>query len=297
MCDTDDDLKREFSSPDIEPTPGWTRREFVMSALASATGLALATTPAWAQMITTDAQGLTAGDVRISARDMAIPAYRAMPATSSGFPVVLVVADIYSVNEHFKDVCRRLAKLGYMAIAPRLYERQGDVTKLTENAEIQDKIMSRVPDAQVMSDLDATVAWAAKNDGNIDKLGMTGFCWGGRKTWIYAAHNPALKAGVAWYGRFIDKRTELVPKHPIDVVEQLNAPVLGLYGGADPGIPVSTVDEMRAALKKAGKPAEIIVYPDAPHAFNADYRTSYRKEAAQDGWKRMLEWFRKYGVA
>jgi carboxymethylenebutenolidase len=220
-----------------------------------------------------------------------------MPAKGGPFPTVLVVQEIFGVHEHIKDVCRRLAKLGYFAVATEMYARQGDVSKLKDFQEIF-KIVSKVPDAQVMSDLDATVAWA-KASGKADtaRLGITGFCWGGRIVWLYSAHNPALKAGVAWYGRLVGDHTELQPKYPVDVAADVKAPVLGLYGGADQGIPAASIEKMLAALKAAGKTAEIEVYPNTPHAFFADYRPSYRKEAAEDGWKRMLAWFKKYGVA
>ena len=275
---------------------GWSRRDFVASSLA--TGFALAVQPVCAQtMITTDTQGLTAGEVKIPTRDGEIPAYRAMPAKGKNFPVILVVQEIFGVHEHIKDVARRFAKNGYMAIAPELYHRQGDVSKLKDNKEIFAKVVSKVPDAQVMSDLDSTVGWAGKNGGNVDKLGITGFCWGGRITWLYTAHNPNVDAGVAWYGRLVGDKNEMNPAHPIDLVEKINAPVLGLYGGADAGIPNDTVEQMNAALKKAGKRSSIHLYPDMPHAFHADYRPSYRKEVAEDAWKRALEWFKKHGVA
>jgi carboxymethylenebutenolidase len=219
-----------------------------------------------------------------------------MPATGGPFPVVLVVQEIFGVHEHIKDICRRLAKLGYFAVAPEMYARQGDVSKLEAFPDIL-KIVNKVPDSQVMSDLDAAVAWA-KAGGKADtaKLAITGFCWGGRIVWLYSAHNPNLKAGVAWYGRLAEKGDELRPKYPIDVVDSLKAPVLGLYGEADNGIPVASVEKMRTALKDAGKPSEIVLYPDTPHAFLADYRPSYRKTQAEDGWKRMLAWFKKYEV-
>ena len=275
---------------------GWTRREFVVSTLA--TGFALAVQPVAAQTITTDTQGLTAGEVKIPVKDGEIPAYRAMPAAGGPFPVVLVVQEIFGVHEHIKDVARRLAKAGYLAVAPELYARQGDVSKLTDSKEILATVVSKVPDSQVMSDLDAAVAWAkASGKGNSDKLAITGFCWGGRVTWLYSAHNPQVKAGVAWYGRVVGDATPMTPQHPIDIAPKLKTPVLGLYGAADAGIPNESVDRMRAALRVAGNPSEIISYPDTPHAFNSDYRPSYRKDQASDGWKRMLAWFKKHGVA
>jgi len=238
--------------------------------------------------------------VKIPVADGNIPAYRAQPAGGKNLPVVLVVQEIFGVHEHIKDVCRRLAKLGYLAIAPELYARQGDVSKMTDFKKIIETVVSKVPDVQVMSDLDATVAWAkASGAGDTAKLGITGFCWGGRIVWLYAAHNPALKAGVAWYGRLVPPGApdELHPKHPVDVAAALKSPVLGLYGGADNGIKPEHVEQMRQALKAAGKTDEIVVYPDTPHAFFADYRDTYRPEPAAEGWKRMLEFFRRNGVA
>jgi len=274
-----------------------TRRDFVAGSLAA--GFALAVQPVTAQtMIVTSTDGLNAGEVKIPVGGEQIPAYAARPAKGKAFPTVLVVQEIFGVHEHIKDVCRRFAKNGYLAIAPELYYRQGDVTKLKDNKEIFAKVVSKVPDAQVMKDLDATVAWAQKSgSGDIKRLGITGFCWGGRITWLYAAHNPAVKAGVAWYGRLVGDKNEMTPAHPTDVVERINAPVLGLYGGADTGIPNDTVEKMNELLKSAGKPSTIHLYPDTPHAFHADYRPSYRKEQADDGWKRALAWFKKHGVA
>jgi carboxymethylenebutenolidase len=278
------------------PKADFTRRGFVVTSLAA--GFALAVQPVTAQTITTDTQGLEAGEVKIPVTDGQIPAYRAMPAKGGPFPVVLVVQEIFGVHEHIKDLCRRLAKLGYLAVAPELYARQGDVSKMEDIPQILSKVVSKVPDSQVLSDLDATVAWAkGTGKGDTAKLAVTGFCWGGRIVWLYSAHNPAVKAGVAWYGRLVGPTDELHPKNPIDLVGSLKAPVLGLYGGADTGIPAESVERMRAALKDAGKPAEIVLYPDTPHGFNADYRPTYRKAEAEDGWKRMLEWFRENGVA
>ena len=277
------------------------RRAFMTATLGA--GFALAVQPVVAQTaITTDTRGLVAGEVKITTADGEIPAYRAMPAKGKNFPVTLVVQEIFGVHEHIKDVCRRFAKLGHMAIAPELFVRQGDVSKLANAGEIIGKVVSKVPDAQVMADLDATVAYAKKSgQAHSSKLGITGFCWGGRIVWLYAAHNPKLKAGVAWYGRLAptesSPRSSLQPAYPIDVAGKLNAPVLGLYGGKDTGIPLDMVEQMKQALKKAASKSEIVVYPDAPHAFHADYRPSYRKEAAQDGWRRLQEWFKKNGAA
>jgi carboxymethylenebutenolidase len=278
----------------LTPLSDPSRRDFVVTTLAS--GFALAVQPVSAATITTDTKGLTAGEIKIPVEKGEIPAYRAMPAKGGPFPVVLVVQEIFGVHEHIKDVCRRFGKLGYMAIAPELYARQGDVSKLKKIEDIF-PIVAKVPDEQVMSDLDATVGYARKTGkGDTSKLGITGFCWGGRIVWLYAAHNKDLKAGVAWYGRLTGPKDKLHPKHPIDVVAELKAPVLGLYGGADTGIPNKTVEEMEKALKADKKTAEIHLYPDTPHGFHADYRPSYHEEQAKDGWKRLLAWFKKYGV-
>ncbi|MCC5657215.1 dienelactone hydrolase family protein [Nostoc sp. XA010] len=272
-----------------------TRRKFIATATV-ATGFALAVQPISAQVISTDAKGLIAGAVKIPVKDGEIPAYRAVPATGKNFPIVLVIQEIFGVHEHIQDVTRRFAQLGYLAIAPELFIRQGDVTKLSNIDEIR-PIVAKVPDAQVLSDLDATVNWAVKSaKGNADKLGITGFCWGGRITWLYAAHNPKVKAGVAWYGRLVGDATELQPKYPVDIASKLTVPILGLYGGKDTGIPVDTVEQMRDRLKSSSSKSEIIVYPDAPHAFFADYRPSYREKDAKDGWKRLLAWFKENGV-
>ncbi len=272
-----------------------TRREFVVTMIGA--GFAVAVRPVYGEAIKTDSNGLVAGEVKIPVADGEVPAYRAMPVTGKSFPTVLVVQEIFGVHEYIQDVCRRLAKLGYFAVAPALYARQGDVSKISDMSEIS-KVVSKVPDAQVMSDLDAAVNWASKSGkANTAKLGITGFCWGGRIVWLYAAHNPKLKAGVAWYGRLVGERDPLHPKYPIDVVSELKAPVLGLYGEKDNGIPLDTIEQMRKAVQAAGKTAEIVVLPNAGHAFHADYRPSYRAEAAAEGWKRLLAWFKKYGVA
>lgn len=277
------------------PKVDFTRRGFVVTSLA--TGFALAVQPVSAETITTDTKDLEAGEVKIPTNDGEMPAYRAMPAKGENFPTVLVVQEIFGVHEHIKDICRRLAKLGYLAVAPELYARQGDVSKLTEFPEIL-KIVRTVPDSQVMSDLDATAAWAKKSSkGNTDKLAVTGFCWGGRIVWLYAAHNKNLKCGVAWYGRLVGDKSDLQPKYPLDLVKDLKAPVLGLYGGEDMGIPNETVEKMQAALKEAKQPSEIHLYPKTPHGFYADYRPSYRKNEADDGWKRLQAWFKQHGVA
>lgn len=273
-----------------------TRREFI--AISSLTaGFAIAVQPISAKVITTDTQGIVAGEIKIPVKNGTIPAYRARPTMGKDFPVILVIQEIFGVHAYIQDVCRRLAKLGYLAIAPEMFYRQGDVSKLNGIDEIR-KVVSKVPDAQVMSDLDATVAWAVKSaKADPEKIGITGFCWGGRVTWLYSAHNPNVKAGVAWYGRLVGESTALTPIHPVDVATNLQAPILGLYGGKDTGIPLSTVEEMRDRLKGGSNQSEIVVYPEAPHAFHADYRPSYRQVDAEDGWKRLLEWFSKNGVS
>jgi carboxymethylenebutenolidase len=271
------------------------RREILMASLA--VGFAMAARPVSAGTITTDSKGLVAGEVRIPVPDGEIPAYRAMPDSGGPFPVVLVVQEIFGVHEHIKDVCRRFAKEGYLAVAPELYARQGDVSQYTDYRQIFSEVVSKVPDSQVMSDLDATAAWAQKSGhGRADALGVTGFCWGGRITWLYAAHNPRLKAGVAWYGRLAGEASELQPRYPLELAAELKAPVLGLYGGEDQGIPLTDVERMRSALATAKQPSEIVVFPGAPHGFHADYRASYRPEQAQQAWRQCLEWFRKNGV-
>ncbi|MGE0154659.1 MAG: dienelactone hydrolase family protein [Reyranellaceae bacterium] len=281
---------------DKEFKSGVSRRGIVVGTLSA--GFALSVQPIMAQTaITTSTQGLEAGEVKVKTADGDIPAYRAMPATGSNFPTVMVVQEIFGVHEYIKDVCRRFAKAGYFAIAPELYARQGDVSKMTDIQAVIRDVVSKVPDKQVMADLDATVAYAkGSGKADTDKLGITGFCWGGRVVWLYAAHNPNLKAGVAWYGRMVGQASEMTPKHPIDLVAQMNAAVLGLYGGADTGIPLETVQQMEKALSGAGKKHKFVVYPEAPHAFHADYRPSYRKEAAEDGWKQALAWFKANGV-
>ncbi len=281
------------------PNPSENRRRFLVTKLSA--GFALAVQPISAETIKTSAEGLVAGEVKIPTKDGSIPAYRAMPAKGKNFPTVLVVQEIFGVHEHIKDICRRFAKLGHLAIAPEMYARQGDVSAITNIQEVISKVVSKVPDAQVMSDLDAAVAWASKNKGNVNKLGITGFCWGGRVVWLYAAHNPKLKAGAAWYGRLVGQTSDLTPKNPIDVVGSLHAPVLGLYGGKDTGIPQESIDKMREALKASGtasgKASEIVVYPEAQHGFHADYRPSYDKQSAENGFKRLNEWFKKNGAA
>ena len=291
----------ELEIDSLTPANNYSRRGFIVTGLGA--GFALAVQPVMAQTaITTPVEGLTAGEIKVPALGGEMVAYRAQPAggsSGSKFPVVLVVQEIFGVHEHIRDVCRRFARLGYLAIAPELFARQGDPRQYTAIPDLMSNIVAKVPDSQVMADLDACVAWAQKNGGDTARLGITGFCWGGRITWLYSAHNPQVKAGVAWYGRLVSPVTENNPKHPVDIAADLKGPVLGLYGGADQGIPQDTVERMRSALatgSAAAKASEIKVYDGAPHAFHADYRPSYRKVEAEDGWQRLLAWFRKNGV-
>jgi len=289
----DEDLRRilEFN-----------RRNFMVGAGATV-GYALAAGKAQAEAINTPLlMGFTGGDITIPTADgLQMPGYIAMPARPGPHPVVLVTQEIFGVHEYIRDVCRRFARWKYMAIAPELYFRQGDPRTIEDIPTLFSSIVSKVPDQQVMNDLDATANWAFGHGGDPERLGITGFCWGGRITWLYAAHNPKLKAGVAWYGRLTGPKSELTPSHPLDLAGEMKAPVLGLYGGADEGIPVETVEQMRTALRDAymkgsGAPFEFKIYPDTPHAFHADYRPSYREEAAKDGWNRCLQWLQKYKV-
>ena len=286
----------EFDS--LVPAVPFSRRGFIVTALGA--GFALSVQPIMAQTaISTDAQGLLAGEIKVPVSGGEMPAYRAQPASGGSHPVVLVVQEIFGVHEHIKDVCRRLAKQGYLAIAPELYARQGDPRAYANAQELMSALVSKVPDAQVLSDLDACVVWAKAHGGDAARLAITGFCWGGRIAWLYAAHNQQVKAGVAWYGRLVGTVSELTPKHPVDIGGKLNAPVLGLYGGQDQGIPLDTVEAMRKVLAEGGaasKASTIVVFEKAPHAFHADYRPSYRKEEAEDGWNRLLGWLKQNGV-
>lgn len=276
-----------------------TRRLALQSALGL--GYVAAAGPLMAQTaIKTSGDGLTEGEVTIDVNGFKMPAYRSAPKGKTNLPVVLVVSEIFGVHEYIADVTRRFAHAGYLAIAPELFVRQGDPNDYGELAKLQSELIAKVPDSQVMGDLDACLRWAKENGGNPSHAGITGFCWGGRITWLYSMHNPHIKAGVAWYGRLEGNPTATTPKHPIDAVGQLKAPVLGLYGEADTGIPVASVERMKAALAQAAqsgnlpaKQSQFVVYPKAPHAFHADYRASYQAEPAKDGWSRALAWFKK----
>lgn len=275
------------------PRMDLTRRGFMTTTLA--TGFALCVQPLAAEPITTSSEGLVTGEVKIPVADGEIPAYRAAPAVGKNLPTVIVVEEIFGVHEHIKDVCRRFAKAGFLAVAPELYSRLGDVTKLTDIKDVI-AVVNKAPDTQSFADLDATFAWVGKNGGDIKKVGITGFCRGGRMVWMYAAHNPNLRAGVAWYGPLKGKASEVFPQHPIDVVDNIKIPVLGLYGAKDQGIPVSDVEEMKQKLANGKSRSNFVVYPDADHGFNADYRPSYNADASMDGMKRAIDWLKNYGV-
>lgn len=293
-----DHLKEDFDSM-VAKTPlsdGVDRRDFLKTALGA--GFAAAVLPVAAQtMIKTDTAGLTAGEVIVTVKGQKVPVYRAQPQGKTNLPVVLIVSEIFGVHEHIADVARRFAKQGYLALAPELFVRQGNPAAYGTIAELMKEVVGKTPDKQVMGDLDACVAWAKDNGGNIDKVGITGFCWGGRITWLYCAHNPNVKAGVAWYGRLVGDKTPLAPQQPIDLAPHLKVPVLGLYGGKDGGIPLASIEKMKAALAQGGSQSAFVVYPDAGHAFHADYRPSYVEADAKDGWKRCLDWFKAHGVA
>lgn len=284
----------------IPEMPVLGRREFFATSII--TGFALAAQPIYAQTnIKTDSTGLVAGEIKIPVPGGEIPAYRAMPEKKGKYPVVMVVHEIFGVHEWIQDICRRFAKQGFMAIAPALYSRQAEIATIADRREIQRTVFSKIPDAQAMSDLDATVDYAAKSGfGNTKKLSITGFCWGGRTVWLYSAHNPKVKAGAAWYGRLVQTPNSplnpLQPQNPVHFARELKVPVLGLYGGLDTGIPLDSVQKMENELKKGKSGSEIVVFPNAKHGFHADYRDSYNKEASEDAWKKLLDWFKKYGA-
>ncbi len=286
-------LESELSS--LHPVETFNRRSFLVTSLG--VGFALATQPIAAQsVITTDSEGMIAGEIKVPVADGEMVAYRAAPVNAKNTSVVLVVSEIFGAHEYIRDVCRRFAKLGYIAIAPELFARYGDPRSYTSIPDLFANVVSKADDAVVMSDLDACVAWAGKNGGDTAKLAITGFCWGGRITWLYTAHNPKVAAAVAWYGKLDGNPTKLQPAYPIDLVAKIQTPVLGLYGAADQGIPLSDVDAMRQALEKQGSKSQIHVYDGVGHAFHADYRPSYRKTEAIDGWQRLLAWFKNNGV-
>jgi carboxymethylenebutenolidase len=287
--------------PDIDslvPHVPFNRRTFIKAALG--TGFAACVMPVSAQTIHTDSDGLEAGEIAVRSGDTLVPAYRAQPKGKTHLPVIIVIHEAFGVHEHIADVCRRFAKLGYLAIAPNLFEREGDPMALPTIRQIDDQILSKVPDEQAMADLDATVAWAGEHGGDLNRLGVNGFCWGGRIAWLYAEHNPRLKAVAAWYGRVVGAKNAMTPANPLDLVANLHAPVLGLYGLQDQSIPQDTLEQMKQAIAQgpqAGRGSQFVVYEDAGHAFFADYRPSYKKADAEDGWRRVLVWFKQHGVA
>lgn len=291
------DFKQDFASMvgGARLSGNTDRRGFLKAAIG--TGFAAAVLPVCAQtLIRTDTVGLTAGEVMLTVAGQNVPVYRAQPEGRSNLPVVLVVSEIFGVHEHIADVARRFAKLGYLALAPELFVRQGDPASYGTVAELYKQVTSKVPDAQVMGDLDACVSYAKASGGDTDKLGITGFCWGGRITWMYAAYNPDVKAGAAWYGRLVGDKTALTPSHPVDIAPALRGAVLGLYGGKDEGIPLATIEQMQAALATGRSKSEFLIYPNSGHAFHADYRPSYVAADAKDGFSRTLAWFRSHGV-
>nr|WP_286282390.1 dienelactone hydrolase family protein [Polynucleobacter sp. HIN8] len=265
-------------------------------------GFVAASEPVLAQAIKTDFTGIKAGEQDIPVGSFNMPAYISRPDKASGsLPIIIVVSEIFGVHEYIADTTRRFAKLGYLAIAPEFFTRAGDPNTFGTIAEIQSNIVAKTPDVQVLADLKAAIAWAGKNGGDLKKVGVTGFCWGGRITWL-SATLPEVKAGVAWYGRLVGDKTANNPRQPVEIAADLKAPVLGLYGSADTGIPLDTVEQMKAALAKASsnpaaKATKFEIYPDAPHAFHADYRNTYREGPAKDGWAKCLAWFKQYGVS
>lgn len=267
-------------------------RRLLLSGVVAA-GFALSVLPVSAAVIQTDSSGLQAGWQQVSPE---LLLYVARPQTGANWPVVLVVQEIFGVHEHIQDICRRLAKQGYLALAPELFLRQGDARRYTDMGLLMSELVSRVPDAQVLADLDATLAHAQVLGGDVQRAAITGFCWGGRISWLYAAHNPKLKAAAAWYGRLVGNATALTPRQPLDIAASLTVPVLGLYGAKDSGIPLPTVAQMQDALKAGHSGSEFVIYSDAGHAFNADYRPSYHEPSALAGWQRMLQWFHQHGV-
>jgi carboxymethylenebutenolidase len=275
---------------------GVDRRDFLKVALG--TGFAAAVMPVTAQtVIKTDSIGLSTGTFNLTVNGQAVPVYRAAPEGKSNLPVLLVVSEIFGVHEHIADVARRFARQGYLALAPDLFVRHGDAGKVASIADLMKDIISKTPDAEVMADLDACVAWARASGGNVDKLAITGWCWGGRITWMYAAHNPNVKAGVAWYGRLVGAPSALSPQHPVDIAQGLKVPVLGLYGAKDGGIPLASIEQMKAALAQGNSKSAFVVYPDAGHGFHADYRPGYVEADAKDGFARALAWFKANGAA
>jgi carboxymethylenebutenolidase len=281
------------------PSDPLARRGFIGASVLA--GYTLAAGPLRAQtIIRTDTTGLTAGDVTIPTATGGMPGYRAKPASGSGHPIVFVLQEVFGLHEWVRDICRRFAKEGYLAVAPGYYFRQGNLDGLTDFQNQIAPIVMRKPDAELKSDLDATAAWASSSDGgNAGKLAVTGFCRGGRNTIIYAAHNPNLKAAVAWYGGNVvaPVNHEFLTDRAVDVAEKIKCPLLGLYAGDDPGIPQDHVDQLKAALARSGQKTEMVVYPGAKHGFLADYRATYSAETSAQAWPRCLAWFKAHGAA
>ena len=288
----------DFQNPTASPAQadsGFSRRSFVMISLAS--GFAVASHPVLAQAIVTDSAGLVAGEVSVPVAGGKIPAYRAMPAKPGKYPVLLVVQEIFGVHEHIKDMCRRFAKLGYYVIAPEMYARQGDVSKMADIGTILSTVVAKVPDAQVNADLDAAVAFAgASGNGNTARLGLVGYCWGGRAAWVYALHNSKLKAAVSYYGLLDGMKSPIKPQDPVEFAATLKVPVLGLYAGIDDFVKPAVIDQMRAGLVKSGSGSEIVIFPNVNHGFNADYRPTYDKAAATYAQKLTTDWLKERGV-
>jgi carboxymethylenebutenolidase len=285
----------DFNATSQEEQTGFTRRDFMMTSLAI--GFAVAAKPVLAQTINTDTSGIKVDEVKVSVADGEIAAYQAMPVKGKNFPVILVIQEIFGVHEHIKDVCRRFAKLGYLAIAPEMFARQGDVSTMTDIGDILSKVVSKVPDQQVMADLDATLAFVKANKkGNMNKVATVGFCWGGRTVWLYANHNPSITAGIAYYGLLNGMKSDIKPNDPVDIASQIKVPVLGLYAATDSFIKPEVIDQMQAGLDKSPSHSEIVVFPNVNHGFYADYRPTYNKTAADYSWQLTRDWLKRHGV-
>ena len=289
----------------LQPKIARSRRDFLRTSayMGGMMGFAAAAQPVFGQqLVKTDFNGIQAGEKTIDLGSEDLYAYVAEPEKKDGkLPVIIIASEIFGVHEHIADIARRFAKLGYMAIAPEFFTRAGDPTSLGTVTEIMTQIVSKTPDKQVMSDIASALKWAGEHGGDLTRVGVTGFCWGGRITWLACANIPQVKAGVAWYGRLVGDKSDNFPAHPVDLAQSLKAPVLGLYGGKDTGIPLETVEQMKQALYKASSnPAaaksRFVIYPDAPHAFHADYRATYQEGPAKDGWDQCIKWLKQQGV-
>ena len=280
------------------------RRAFIKAAALGGlgAGFALASSPLLAQAIHTDFAGIQAGEISFDSGGLAVPAYCSRPANATKkLPIIIVASEIFGVHEYIADVTRRLAKLGYLAIAPEFFTRAGEPSELGTVGEIMTKIVARTPDQQVLSDIEAALRWAGAHNGDLTRVGINGFCWGGRITWLACQKLSSIHAGVAWYGRLLNAKNATTPEQPVELAQQTRAPVLGLYGGQDEGIKLADIEQMKAALASpqataAARLSQFEIYPEAPHAFHADYRQSYREAAAKDGWRKALDWFKTHGV-